>query len=117
MLGQGRLCLYYSGSKGLWLGVFHDDGDVKLQNVPLLNGMRLKMKWTIRGGWHKLILTEAAGEVVFLICRIYLVGLPGHRFEKGQCNAQTRVAEMEAAFSLGQSPLSRPNIIGLAKKL
>ena len=22
--------LYYSGSKGVWLGVFHDDGDVKL---------------------------------------------------------------------------------------
>ena len=61
------LYLYYSGSKGLWLGVFHDDGDVKLQNVPLLNGMRVEDEMDDKGRLGiKLILTEAAGEVVFL---------------------------------------------------
>ena len=40
---------------------------MKLQNVPLLNGMRVEDEMDDKGRLGiKLILTEAAGEVVFL---------------------------------------------------
>lgn len=114
------LYLYYSGSKGLWLGVFHDDGDVKLQNVPLLNGMRVEDEMDDKGRLGiKLILTEAAGEVVFLDFVEFISGAlaPVTDLKKVNATLRQELQRWKKFFSLGQSPLSRPNIIGLAGEI
>ena len=73
--------------------------ECETQNVPLLNGMRVEDEMDDKELGIKLILTEAAGEVVSRFCRIYLGGArSGHRFEKGQCNAQTEFRDGRSFF-------------------
>ena len=111
--------LYYSGSKGVWLGVFHDDGDVKLQNVPLLNGMRVEDEMDDMRLGIKLILTEAAGEVVFLDFVEFISGALASvtNLKRSMQRSGKSCRDGRSFFSLGQSPLSRPNIIGLAGEI
>ena len=67
----------------------------------------------------KLILTESAGEVVFLDFVEFISGAlaPVTDLKKVNATLRQELQRWKKFFSLGQSPLSSPNIIGLAGEI
>ena len=114
-----RIYLFYSKLDGPFLGLFHDNGDLILQEKPFIDGLEMDEVEEDSKLGTRLKPKRQSGEDIFLkLCDHLVLKLKGDAEPRKIARSLLRELKLWKLFwSKSQSPLDKRSLVGLAGEL